>query len=74
MMATGERLRWVSFYPETKKVDNIRRSGRASGGLQTFTNDCECRRCGEIIPAGVELIWLRGKGTFHKQNPCKASE
>jgi hypothetical protein len=72
-METGERLLLVNFYPETQKVDDIRRYNRGLGGLRTFTNACECGRCGGIIPAGVELVWVRGKGTFHKDNPCQAS-
>ena len=64
----------MSFYPETKKVDNIRRTHRTTAGLRSFPNECECRRCGEIIPANTPLVWIRGKGTFHAQNPCEASK
>jgi hypothetical protein len=73
MMATGERLKLVSFYPETQKVENIRRSHRSAGGLKTFPNDSVCKRCAETITAGTPLIWIRGKGTFHKDNPCQAT-
>jgi hypothetical protein len=74
MMATGERLTQVSFYPETQKVENIRITHNKHNGLRTFANESKCRRCQELIPAGTPLIWIRGKGSFHKQNPCKVSE
>lgn len=64
----------MTIYPETQKVENITRSHKSLSGLKTFTNDCVCKRCGEMIPAGTPLHWIRGQGTWHKDNPCQASE
>jgi hypothetical protein len=74
MMVIGERLLLVSFYPETQKVENISRTHNKFNGLRTFASETKCRRCQQLIPAGTPLIWIRGKGSFHKQNPCEASE
>jgi hypothetical protein len=64
----------MTIYPETQKVESIHRGNKSRGGLKTFTNDCVCRRCGETILAGTPLIWIRGKGTWHRDNPCEVSE
>jgi hypothetical protein len=64
----------MTIYPETQKVESIHRGNKSRGGLKTFTNDCVCKRCGETIFAGTPLIWIRGQGTWHKDNPCEVSE
>jgi hypothetical protein len=64
----------MTLYPETQKAENISRGNKSLSGLKTFTNDCVCKRCGETILAGTPLIWIRGQGTWHKDNPCGVSE
>ena len=61
----------MTLYPETEKLERVNNYWRKSGGgAMLSTRVAKCRRCKQDMPVGTEVVWLRGAGTYHRQNPC----
>lgn len=60
-------------FPEARKLQRIRNYNESNIKQYVSEGNTKCWRCNETIKEGDPVLWVRGGGSYHPNNPCKGS-